>query len=130
MRRHCAARSYKAMNPHQVRQEAARRPAPDLGARAVSMGMGGTAGGDGSPGPSTGWHVAWRSTACPGLTLSTWMDCWASANSCAPGQGPHGFELEGVPDDLGLLDEVLGQASDQVSGELGGPLRMAAVGNQ
>jgi Family of unknown function (DUF6278) len=42
----------------------------------------------------------------------------------------HGFELEGVPDDLGLLDEVLGQASDQVSGELGGPLRMAAVGNQ
>jgi hypothetical protein len=42
----------------------------------------------------------------------------------------HGFELEGVPDDLGLLDEVLGQASDQVSGELGGSLRMAAVGNQ
>lgn len=37
-----------------------------------------------------------------------------------------GFELDGVPDDLGLLD----QAIDQASGEPGGPLRMAAAGNQ
>jgi hypothetical protein len=38
----------------------------------------------------------------------------------------HGFELDGVPDDLAVLDQAL----DQASGELGGPLRIAAAGNQ
>jgi hypothetical protein len=38
----------------------------------------------------------------------------------------HGFGLDGVPDDLALLDQAL----DQASGELGGPLRITVVGNQ
>ena len=42
----------------------------------------------------------------------------------------HGFELDGVPDDLALLDQALDEAIEQASGELGGPLRIAAVGNQ
>jgi hypothetical protein len=42
----------------------------------------------------------------------------------------HGFELDGVPEDLGLLDQALDQAIDQARRELGGPLRIAAVGNQ
>jgi hypothetical protein len=42
----------------------------------------------------------------------------------------HGFELDGVPEDLGLLDHVLDQAIDQASGGLGGPLPVAAVGSQ
>jgi Family of unknown function (DUF6278) len=35
----------------------------------------------------------------------------------------HGFELDGSPEDLALLD----QAIDQASGELGGPSRIAAA---
>lgn len=42
----------------------------------------------------------------------------------------YGFELDGVPEDLGLLDQALDEALDQARHELGGPLRIAAVGNQ
>lgn len=42
----------------------------------------------------------------------------------------HGFELDGIPDDLGVLDQALDEAGDQARRELGGPPRIAAVGNQ
>jgi hypothetical protein len=39
----------------------------------------------------------------------------------------HGIELEGVPKDLGLLDQALDEAINQANSELGGQLRIAAV---
>lgn len=42
----------------------------------------------------------------------------------------HGFELDGAPQELGLLDHALDEAIDQARGELGGPMQIAAVGNQ
>jgi len=40
---------------------------------------------------------------------------------------PHGFELDGSPADLGLLDRAIGEAIDQASSELGGPSQISAV---
>ena len=42
----------------------------------------------------------------------------------------HGLELDGDPEELGLLDQALEEAIDQARGELGGPSRIAAVANQ
>lgn len=42
----------------------------------------------------------------------------------------HGFELEGVPEDLGLLDQALDEAINQAGSELGGPLRIAALASE
>ena len=39
----------------------------------------------------------------------------------------YGLELEGVPEDLGLLDQALDEAMSQANGEPGGPSRIAAV---
>jgi Family of unknown function (DUF6278) len=54
------------------------------------------------------------------------MDCWARCEPLRTWARAHGFELDGVPDDFAVLDQAL----DQASGVLGGPLRIAAVGNQ
>ena len=40
---------------------------------------------------------------------------------------PHGFELDGSPADLGLLDRAIGEAIDQASSELGGPSQISPV---
>jgi hypothetical protein len=42
----------------------------------------------------------------------------------------HGFELEAVPEDLGLLDQAFGEAINQAGSELGGPLPIAAVASE
>jgi uncharacterized protein DUF6278 len=42
----------------------------------------------------------------------------------------HGFELEGVPEDLGLLDQAFDGAINQADGGLGGPLPVAAVASE
>jgi hypothetical protein len=39
----------------------------------------------------------------------------------------HGLELEGVPEDLGLLDQVLDEAINQAKSEPGGPPGVASV---
>jgi uncharacterized protein DUF6278 len=39
----------------------------------------------------------------------------------------HGFELDGSPEDLGLLDRAIDEAIDQASSELGGPSQISAV---
>ena len=41
-----------------------------------------------------------------------------------------GFELDGVPDDLVLLDQAFDQSIDLARSELGGPLRNAALGSE
>ncbi len=42
----------------------------------------------------------------------------------------HSFDLAGVPEELGLLDQALDEAIDLARGELGGPMPIAAAGNQ
>jgi uncharacterized protein DUF6278 len=39
----------------------------------------------------------------------------------------HGFELDGSPEDLGPLDQAIDEATDQGTGELGGPSRIGAA---
>ena len=42
----------------------------------------------------------------------------------------HGFELEGVPVDLGLLDQAFEEAINQADSPLGGPLPIAPVASE
>jgi hypothetical protein len=39
----------------------------------------------------------------------------------------HGFELDGSPQDLALLDQAIDEATDQATGGLGGPPRVGAA---